>query len=173
MKSLKIILIVICLFNINIAFSQNTKSTLNSSEIIVLKQNVISNVQYNTSVTDSNSTKVTDANSTIKSLEQALSHYVEAFNVIDRSFSLHIDTSADEIEIKEKSEPIIIVLGYALNLDGSMDNILVQRLKTALGAYNKYPNAKIIVSGGGVIAGVTESYQMEQWLIATKSLQHK
>ena len=106
MKSLKIILIVICLFNINTAFSQNTKSTLNSSEIIVLKQNVISNVQYNTSVTDSNSTKVTDANSTIKSLEQALSHYVEAFNVIDRSFSLHIDTSADAIEIKEKSEPI-------------------------------------------------------------------
>ena len=109
MKSLKIILIVICLFNINTAFSQNTKSTLNSSEIIVLKQNVISNVQYNTSVTDSSSIKVTtrgDANSAIKSLEQALSHYVEAFNVIDRSFSLHIDTSADAIEIKEKSEPI-------------------------------------------------------------------
>ena len=61
----------------------------------------------------------------------------------------------------------IVVLGYALRSDGSMQNELLGRLKVALASAEKYPNAYILCTGGGTASGnyaVTEAGQMAAWL---------
>ncbi|MGQ4005905.1 YdcF family protein [Francisellaceae bacterium CB300] len=235
-----------CLILPIFAFADKAPLDLN---ILDNQQNAISNIQYNTNVTDSTSTGVTprdDTNNAINSLEQALSHtkagssqhlqiqlslftlevgeqdktkskqtiqnlvkeypndpivqiystayafvlefgdyrksldklkqstwekmphYVKSFDVIEKSFNLRVDTSANEMQINNNARPVIVVLGFALHSEGIMDSVLVERLKVALEAYKQYPNAQIIVSGGGVVAGVTEAYKMKQWLINHK-----
>ncbi len=61
----------------------------------------------------------------------------------------------------------IVVLGYALNSDGSMQPELVGRLETALRSAKKYPNAYIAVTGGGTAANadITEAEAMASWLL--------
>ena len=61
----------------------------------------------------------------------------------------------------------IVVLGYALASDGSMQKELIGRLKVALASAEKYPNAYILCTGGGTASGnsqVTEAGQMAAWL---------
>ena len=61
----------------------------------------------------------------------------------------------------------IVVLGYALASDGSMQKELVGRLKVALASAKKYSNAYILCTGGGTASGnsqVTEAGQMASWL---------
>lgn len=61
----------------------------------------------------------------------------------------------------------IVVLGYALQSDGTMQNELLGRLKVALASARKYPNAYILCTGGGTASGnrsVTEAGQMAAWL---------
>ncbi len=62
----------------------------------------------------------------------------------------------------------IVVLGYQLNATGSMRSELVGRLKTALAAAEKYPNAFILCTGGGTARyneNATEAGRMADWLI--------
>ena len=62
----------------------------------------------------------------------------------------------------------IVVLGYQLNDDGTMQDELIGRLKVALDSANKYPNAYVACTGGGTAknnSNVTEADQMAQWLI--------
>ncbi|APC96614.1 YdcF family protein [Francisella frigiditurris] len=92
-------------------------------------------------------------------------HYIDAIETAKKNFTLKINTNLDDIKLPNDNTLIIVILGYALNEDGSMDKILIDRLKKGLEASKRYPNAKIIVSGGAAQAGVTESYQMKQWLI--------
>ena len=249
METLKIIITSVCILAFSASFAQDTVPIQNSINVINLEQNAISNIQYNTNVTDSTTTGVTprgDTQGAIDSLESALlqtkagspqslqvqlslfvlevgekdkttskrtlnnlikefpanpvvqiyrtayanvlrfndyneylaklekstwikmPHYIKSMDVIERSFSLHVDTNINDINIDNKSKPVIVVLGFALHSDSSMDGVLVDRLKTALEAYNKYPNARIIVSGGGVQNGVTEAYMMKKWLVEHK-----
>ena len=49
-----------------------------------------------------------------------------------------------------------IVLGFALNTDGTMKPELVGRLETALASAQKYPNSYILVTGGVKKNGWTE-----------------
>ena len=61
----------------------------------------------------------------------------------------------------------IVVLGYALASDGSMQKELLGRLDVALASAEKYPNAYILCTGGGTASGnkqVTEAGQMASWL---------
>ena len=61
----------------------------------------------------------------------------------------------------------IVVLGYALASDGSMQKELIGRLKVALASAEKYPNAYILCTGGGTASNngsVTEGGQMASWL---------
>ena len=61
----------------------------------------------------------------------------------------------------------IVVLGYALQSDGSMQGELLGRLKVALASAEKYPNAYILCTGGGTASNnraVTEAGQMAAWL---------
>ena len=69
----------------------------------------------------------------------------------------------------DKSDKLcIVVLGYQLNDDGTMQDELIGRLKVALDSANKYPNTYVACTGGGTAknnSNVTEADQMAQWLI--------
>lgn len=61
----------------------------------------------------------------------------------------------------------IVVLGYALNSDGSMKKELIGRLNTAYECALKYPNSYIIMTGGGTASfnkSVTEADAMAEWM---------
>ncbi len=62
----------------------------------------------------------------------------------------------------------IVILGFALNSDGTMKSELIGRLQAGLDTANKYPNAYVVVTGGGTASGnpnVTEGGLMGEWLL--------
>ena len=61
----------------------------------------------------------------------------------------------------------IVVLGFQLLSDGQMAPELIGRLETALACAAQYPNARLIVTGGGTASGnrsATEADVMASWL---------
>lgn len=60
----------------------------------------------------------------------------------------------------------IIVLGFQLNPDGSMQEELIGRLQAARRSAEKYPDAYILCTGGGTAAAsaITEAEAMAAWL---------
>lgn len=62
----------------------------------------------------------------------------------------------------------IVVFGYGLGADGSIQPELEDRLYVALNAARQYPDAYVAVTGGQTseMAGVTEGGQMAAWLRA-------
>lgn len=68
--------------------------------------------------------------------------------------------------LPEDDSLCIVVMGYGLNPDGSMQAELEDRLVIALLSALKYPNAYVLVTGGqtGAVDGVTEAGQMAAWL---------
>lgn len=61
----------------------------------------------------------------------------------------------------------LVVLGYQLNADGSMQPELIGRLETALACARQYPEALILCTGGGTAGGMsaaTEAGCMAEWL---------
>ncbi len=62
----------------------------------------------------------------------------------------------------------IVILGNALNPDGSMRDELIDRLKTGLACAKQYPNAWVVCTGGGTAENnkdVTEAGAMGAWLL--------
>ncbi|MBB1274919.1 YdcF family protein [Psychromonas sp. SR45-3] len=59
----------------------------------------------------------------------------------------------------------IVTLGYALNPDGSMDEILIKRLQTTLEMAKKQPESLIVLTGGVPKNHKTEGKLMADWLI--------
>lgn len=60
----------------------------------------------------------------------------------------------------------IVVLGFKLNPDGSMHDILLGRLEKCLEAAEAFPRAHIIATGGVPAAGRVEAAVMREWLLA-------
>ncbi|MBQ9032420.1 MAG: YdcF family protein [Parasporobacterium sp.] len=63
----------------------------------------------------------------------------------------------------------LIVLGFGLKSDGSMRPELIDRLETALACAEQYPNARILVTGGGTASKnpeATEADSMAEWLVS-------
>lgn len=60
------------------------------------------------------------------------------------------------------------MLGFALSDDGKMQQPLLNRLEVALKAAIKYPNSRIIVSGGVPKKGIIEADVMHDWLVANE-----
>ena len=62
----------------------------------------------------------------------------------------------------------VVVFGYGLGADGSIQPELEDRLYVALNAARQYPDAYVAVTGGQTseVAGVTEGGQMAVWLRA-------
>lgn len=91
--------------------------------------------------------------------------FIKTLKIIKDSFYLQINTNANQIQIENNLPTVIIINGYNLNKDSSMNDILIKRLQKGLEAHQAFPNAKIIVDGGRPRLGVTESYRMKQWLV--------
>ncbi|GJJ80651.1 transporter [Pasteurella canis] len=86
----------------------------------------------------------------------------KVFKTIDKVASAPI---TDHLKEKLPDNSAIITLGYALELDGSMNKILVERLEKTLEIANQNPHALIIVTGGVPKNNQTEGKLMKQWLI--------
>ena len=66
-----------------------------------------------------------------------------------------------------------VVLGYQLNADGSLQDEAKGRCQVAYASAMKYPNAYVVLAGGGTAknnADVTEAGQMEDYLVNTLGL---
>jgi uncharacterized SAM-binding protein YcdF (DUF218 family) len=70
-----------------------------------------------------------------------------------------------DVEGLPEANTIFILLGFELNADGSMKPTLIERLKVALSALERYPDAQIILTGGVARSGHTEGRLMAQWLM--------
>lgn len=101
---------------------------------------------------------------------------IEKSGLANKIKSFHkLDAKVDEIatikvntEIPHdlpKNNNIFILLGYALNDDGTMQDTLIERLKVAKQALDRYPDTKIVVTGGVEKNGNTEGKLMAEWLI--------
>lgn len=66
----------------------------------------------------------------------------------------------------DKENHAIITLGYALNPDGSMHEILIKRLEKTLELAKVSPSSIIILTGGVPQNHNTEGHLMAEWLIA-------
>ena len=69
--------------------------------------------------------------------------------------------------LADTNELCIVVLGFQLNPDGSMQQELIDRLEVALASAQRYSNAYIVCTGGGTAylnPDVTEARQMARWL---------
>ena len=63
----------------------------------------------------------------------------------------------------------IVVLGYELNDDGSMQDELLGRLEVALACARQYPSAYVLCTGGGTARDapkITEGRAMGDWMLA-------
>lgn len=89
--------------------------------------------------------------------------YIQKFEKTEDIMDTKFNTEIPE-GIPQKDHAIII-LGYALAEDGTMKETLIERLNAGLKIAKKYPNSKIIVSGGVPKQGITEADAMSEWLI--------
>ena len=85
--------------------------------------------------------------------------YLKKFKNIENVSKMKLNVKAEN-----KNADFIVTLGYALNNDGTMNEVLVKRLEQTYEAAKLNPNAKIIVTGGVQKGGLTESYLMKNWL---------
>lgn len=91
---------------------------------------------------------------------------LESWNWANGKMEVHADVLPDGLP--EDDSLCIVVLGYQLEADGSMQPELVSRLEVALASAQKYPNAFLVCTGGQTasVEGVTEAGQMAAWLRA-------
>lgn len=69
----------------------------------------------------------------------------------------------------EDNSMAVVILGFALNPDGTMKEELIGRLQAGLNVANAYENCYVVVTGGGTAANnkdVTEGGLMGEWLLA-------
>jgi uncharacterized SAM-binding protein YcdF (DUF218 family) len=66
--------------------------------------------------------------------------------------------------VKDFTKPAIVILGYALNPDGTMQAILPRRVLAGLVVAQSFPESPIIVTGGNPQNGRTEAGQMRNML---------
>ncbi|WP_273993814.1 ElyC/SanA/YdcF family protein [Vibrio parahaemolyticus] len=85
------------------------------------------------------------------------------FDTVDRVLATPLKEKADKGKLDNKGA--IVTLGYALNPDGSMHQILVERLETTLAMAKANPDAIIILTGGVPKNHKTEGKLMADWLI--------
>ncbi|EDP59739.1 YdcF family protein [Vibrio sp. AND4] len=85
------------------------------------------------------------------------------FDTVDRVVATPLKEKADKGKLDNKGA--IITLGYALNPDGSMHPILIERLETTLAMAQANPDALIVLTGGVPKNHKTEGKLMADWLI--------
>lgn len=83
------------------------------------------------------------------------------------NFQMNLNYDALPADLEDSSNLCLIVLGFQLNPDGSIQPELEQRLQLALSCAEQYPDAYILCAGGGTAKKnkkVTEAGQMARWL---------
>ncbi|HDY8172166.1 TPA: YdcF family protein [Vibrio vulnificus] len=112
-----------------------------------------------------------------KGNEQAYQQHVTALNALNQGRAADLQRLLSTVDrilqtpLKEKatrqlgSNDAIVTLGYALNPDGSMHDILSERLETTLAMAKANPEALIILTGGVPQNHKTEGKLMADWLI--------
>jgi len=91
---------------------------------------------------------------------------MDYWRYVNNDMTLYPDVLPDGLPQNESL--CIVVMGYALNSDGSMKKELIGRLETALASAQKYPNAYIACTGGGTAKNDrtrTEAGEMSKWLL--------
>ena len=94
-----------------------------------------------------------------------MTHEYESCAVINSGLEIHENVLPDGLP--DTDELCIVALGFQLNPDGSMKDELTERLKVVLNSAEKYPNAKIVCTGGGTATEneeATEAGRMAEWL---------
>lgn len=97
---------------------------------------------------------------------QDWSSIMDYWNYVNTDMTVYPDVLPDGLP--QDDTLCIVVMGYALNSDGSMRRELIGRLETAYASAQKYPNAYIVCTGGGTAQNNksrTEAGQMSKWLI--------
>ncbi|WP_423252332.1 ElyC/SanA/YdcF family protein [Vibrio vulnificus] len=112
-----------------------------------------------------------------KGNEQAYQQHVTVLNALNPGRAADLQRLLSTVDrilqtpLKEKatrqlgSNDAIVTLGYALNPDGSMHDILIERLETTLAMAKANPEALIILTGGVPQNHKTEGKLMADWLI--------
>lgn len=85
------------------------------------------------------------------------------FATVDRVLATPLKKQANKGQLGDHGA--IVTLGYALNPDGSMHQILIERLETTLQMAKDNPDALIILTGGVPKNHKTEGKLMADWLI--------
>jgi uncharacterized SAM-binding protein YcdF (DUF218 family) len=86
--------------------------------------------------------------------------YLKKFKNVENISKMKLNTKAEN-----KNADFIVTLGYVLNNDGTMNDVLVKRLEQTYEAAKLNTRANIIVTGGVQKGGLTESYLMKKWLV--------
>lgn len=84
------------------------------------------------------------------------------FKTIERILKTPLKDKAIQ---KYEGNTAIVTLGYALEADGSMNNILIKRLQCTLKMARNNPKSLIILSGGVEKNNRTEGHEMANWLV--------
>lgn len=89
---------------------------------------------------------------------------LENWDYMNREMPIPYDALPEGLP--EDDSLCIVVLGYQLNPDGSMQQELLNRLEAARDCAMQYPNACVLVTGGGTASGsqTTEADEMAGWL---------
>lgn len=99
----------------------------------------------------------------LRALDPARAEQLEAmFATIDQKVAAPL---ADTLPQLPEPGLGIVTLGYALHEDGSMDDILIDRLQQTKAAAQRWPSAPVIVTGGVEQSGRTEGESMKEWLV--------
>lgn len=99
----------------------------------------------------------------LRSLDPARAQQLNAmFATIDQKVSTPL---TDGLPALPEPGLAIVTLGYALREDGSMDDILIDRLQLTKAAAQRWPGAPIVVTGGVEQSGRTEGESMKEWLV--------
>jgi len=90
---------------------------------------------------------------------------------IDNEMTLHEGVAPDGLPTT--SDHAFVVLGYALNADGSLRPEAKGRCDVAFESSKKYPNSMVYLTGGGTASAnktATEAGQMKEYLVNVKGL---
>ena len=97
---------------------------------------------------------------------EAWTQIMDYWSYINTEMQVNIGTVPEGLP--EDNSVAIVILGFALNADGTMKDELVGRLQTGLAIAQAYPNSYVVVTGGGTAKenpNVTEGGLMGAWLL--------
>ena len=81
---------------------------------------------------------------------------------------LTVNTEKLPDDLPQDDSLCLVVLGFELNPDGTMQDELIGRLETAYTCAEQYPNAYVVCTGGGTAKdnpNVTEAGLMGEWML--------